>query len=103
MAVKLKNISIGKPGTYTVKFSPEIHGEVLAYVEAYQEEHGTEIPVDVLIAGIVAEFISSDTEFLAWKKANAKGGATPTGKGKGKGNRLPRSAPSTNEPPSEAV
>jgi hypothetical protein len=99
MAVKLKNLTVGKPGSYTVKFSPETHAEVLAYVEAYQEEHGTEIPVDVLIAGIVIEYISSDTEFLAWKKANAKGGAQSGGKGKPK----PASAPPpASEPTSEA-
>lgn len=91
MAVKLKNLSIGKPGSYNVKFTPEAHAELLAYVEAYQEDHGTEIPVDVLIAGIVSEYITSDTEFLAWKKA--KDGA-PTGR-KGK-----RKAPATNPPES---
>jgi len=100
MAVKLKNISVGKPGSYTVKFSPEAHAEVLAYVDAYHEEHGTEVPVDVLIAGIVTEYISSDTEFLAWKKANAKGGTPPGGKGK----RKPTSVtPSANAPAREAI
>ncbi len=90
MAVKLKNLSIGKPGNYTVKFSAEAHAELLAYVEAYQEDHGTDIPVDALIAGIVTEYISSDTEFLAWKKA--KGGSQPGGKGK-------RKAATTDAPP----
>lgn len=100
MAVKLKNISVAKPGSYTVKFSPEAHAEVLSYVEAYHVEHGTEIPVEVLIAGIVTEYISSDTEFLAWKKANAKGGTQPAGKGKRK---AMAATPQASDPTSEAV
>ena len=73
MAVKLKNVTTGKPGSYSVKLPPEINSELLAYQAAYQEQYKEEIQIDVLITAIVGEFLASDSQFQASKK-ETKGG-----------------------------
>jgi hypothetical protein len=74
MAVKLKNVTTGKPGSYTVKLPPEVNTELMSYQAAYQEQYGEEIQADVLITAIVGEYLASDSQFQASKKDNAKGG-----------------------------
>jgi hypothetical protein len=73
MAIKLKNVTTGKPGNYTIKLPPETNTELVAYQAAYKEQYGEEILADVLIAAIVGEYLASDSQFQASKKDAGKG------------------------------
>lgn len=70
-------------GKYRVTVPPHINEKLLAYVTLYKEVHREEIDPEVLILGIVDQFLESDSDFRSWLKNNASAptaalAATPT-------------------------
>ncbi|SEF11221.1 hypothetical protein SAMN02787142_7664 [Burkholderia sp. WP9] len=56
-----------------VNLSQDVHADLLAYQQAYQDMNGAEVSFDFIIEHVLVQHLKRDKAFQAWKATHKNG------------------------------
>ncbi|MEQ1756534.1 MAG: DUF2274 domain-containing protein [Micropepsaceae bacterium] len=68
LALKIAKLPDRTPVKVTIALLPALHADLVAYLQLYEEVHGVAEQLPVLIPHILDSFLSSDRDFVRWRK-----------------------------------